>query len=105
MTLSVDVHEMQLGSGAVIVHRMVCWGVNVPAGQVDRLVIVGQRGVVSIDALGVLHGKSRTVSPIPEASHRLVGIVESGDVIQREAVVEAERDWGLLGSSLAKFVV
>lgn len=105
MTLSVNVHEMQLSSGAVIVHRMVSRSVNVPAGQVNRLVVVCQRGVVSIDALGVLHGKSRTVSPIPEISHRLVGIVESRDMVQREAVVEAERNWGLLGSSLAKFVL
>lgn len=105
MALGVNVHEMQLSSGAVIVYRMVGRGVNVPAGQVNRLVVVGQRGVVSVDALGVLHGKGRAVSPIPEVSHCLVGIVESRDVILREAVVEAERDWGLLGSSLAKFVI
>lgn len=93
MTLSVNMDEMQLSSCAVVVHRMVSRGVDVPAGQVNRLVIVGKRGVVGIDALGVLHGKSWAVSPIPEASHRLVGIIESRNVIQREAVVEAERDW------------
>lgn len=105
MTFSVNVHEMKLSAGAIVVYRMVSWGVDVPASKVDGLVVVGQRGVVGIDSLGVLHRKSRAVSPVPEVSHRLVGIIESGDVVQREAVVEAERDWRLLGSRLAEFVL
>lgn len=105
MALSIDVHKMQLSAGAVVINGVVSWGVDVPAGQVDGLVVVGQGRVVGVHPLSVLHGKRRTVSPVPEVPHRLVGIVEGRDVVQRKAVVEAERDWRLLGSSLAKLVL
>lgn len=105
VALGIDVHEMQLSAGAVVVNGVVSWGVDVPAGQVDGLVVVSQGRVVSVHPLGVLYGKCRTVPPVPEISHRLVGIVEGRDVVQRKPVVEAERDWRLLGSSLAKLVL
>lgn len=101
VTLGVNVHKMKLSAGAVIVDRVVSWGVDMPAGQVNSLVIVGQRGEVSVDSLSVLYRESRTIAPVPEVSHRLVGIVESGNVVLRQAVVEAERNWRLLGPSLA----
>lgn len=105
MTFSVNVHEVKLGAGAIVVYRMVSRGVDVPANEVDSLIVIGQRGVVSIDSLGVLHRKSRAISPVPEVSDRLVGIIESGDVVQRKTVVETERNWRLLGSRLAEFVL
>ena len=105
MTLGVNVHEMQLSTRAIIVDRVVSRGVDVPAGQVDRFVVVGYRRVLSIYSLVVLHRESWTVSPIREVAHRLVGIVESGDVVLRKPIVEAECDWGLFGPGLAKFVL
>lgn len=101
MTLGVNVHKMKLSAGAIVVDRVVSWGVDMPAGKVDGLVIVGQRGEVSVDSLGVLYRESWAVTPVPEVSDRLVRIVESGNVVLRQAVVEAERDWRLLGPSLA----
>lgn len=105
VALGVNVHEMKLSAGAVVVDRVVRRGVDVPAGQIHGLVVVRHRREVGVGPFGVLNRERRAVSPVPEASRRLVGIVEGGDVVEREAVVEAERDWGLLGSSLAKFVL
>lgn len=101
MTFSINVHEVKLGAGAIVVDRMVSWGVDVPANEVDSLIVVAQGRVVSVDPLGVLNRKSRAISPVPKVPDRLVGIIESGDVVQRETVVEAERNWRLLGSRLA----
>lgn len=83
VTLGINVYKMKLSAGAVIVDRVVSWGVDMPAGQVNSLVIVGQRGEVSIDPLGVLYRESWAVTPVPEVSHRLVGIIESGNVVLR----------------------
>lgn len=105
MALGVDVHEMQLSTGAVIVYRVVGRGVDVPAGKVHGLVVVGHGRILSVNSLRVLQSKSRTVAPIPKFPRCLVGIVEGRDVVQRQPVVEAERNWRLLGPSLAKFVL
>lgn len=105
VALGVDVHEMQLSTGAVIVYRVVSRGVDMPAGEVHGLVVVGHGWVLSVDALGVLQSESRAVTPVPEFPRGLVGIVKGRDVVQRKAVVEAERNWRLLGPSLAKLVL
>lgn len=83
VTFSINVYKMKLSAGAIVVDRVVSWGVDMPAGQVNSLVIVGQRGEVSIDPLGVLYRESRTIAPVPEVSDRLVGIIESGNMVLR----------------------
>lgn len=83
VTLSINVHKMKLSAGAIVVDRVISWGVDMPAGQVNSLVIVGQRGEISIDSLSVLYRESRTITPVPEVSDRLVGIIESGNVVLR----------------------
>lgn len=83
VTLGVNVYKMKLSVGAIVVDRVVSRGVNMPADKVDSLVIVGQRGEVSVDSLGVLYRESWAVTPVQEISHRLVGIVESRNVVLR----------------------
>jgi hypothetical protein len=73
--LRIDVDEMKLGSGAVSLDGVVGRGVDVPAFEVNSLVVEAERGVLSPDLIFVLDGECRSVAPVEEVAGDLVGIV------------------------------
>lgn len=90
-SFGVDVDKMQLGFASVALHAVICGRVNVPAGEVDGFVVVafleregGERCVV---AFGVGDAHCGPVAPVVEtASDVLHGVVEMGNVVEREAL-------------------
>lgn len=73
--LRIDVDEMKLGSGAVALDGVVGRGVDVPAFEVNSLVVEAERGVLSPDLIFVLDGECGSVAPVEEVAGDLVGIV------------------------------
>lgn len=105
VTGGVDVHEVQLGARAVVVDGVVGGRMDVPPGEVDGLVVVGQRRVGGVHALFSLDdGEGGPVGPVVEVAQGLVGVVEGGDVVQREAVVNTQADGALTGTCLTDLV-
>lgn len=105
MTLGVDVDKVHLRLGAVAADGVVGRGVDVPADHVDRLVVVGERGVARVDALGVGDGEGRAVAPVEEVARHVGRVVEDGAVVEGQTVTEAQGDGRLLGAGLAEGVV
>lgn len=66
---------MKLGSGAVALDGVVGGGVDVPAFEVNSLVVETERGVLSPDLVVVLDGECRSVAPIEEVARDLVWII------------------------------
>lgn len=66
---------MKLGSGAVALDCVVGGGVDVPAFEVNSLVVEAERGVLSPDLIVVLDSECRPVAPIEEVAGDLVGII------------------------------
>lgn len=106
VSLSIDVDEMKFGLAAVAADRMIGRGVNMPALEVGGHVVVGETGVGRPVAV-VFNVESRSISPVQKftSNAAVVAVAEGGYVVERQAVVQREGDWGLLGSGLAEGVI
>ena len=92
--VAVDVHEVQLGFGAVVLHRVVGGRVDVPADEVDGFVdaVVVEGEVRGVEVHGAVDGgrafgaaglgkfERRTITPVVIGARYLTGVVEDGDV-------------------------
>jgi hypothetical protein len=115
----VDVHEVQLGFGAVVLHAVVGGRVHVPAdevdGLVDAVVVEGEVGGVEVDgavdggraggALRFGEGEGRAVAPVVVGALDRAAVVKDWEVRGREALLEVQGDRGLLGADLAELEV
>jgi len=83
---AVRMHEMHLGLASVPSDRVICRGVNVPPGHVDRLVrtilLKGETGQGGVHAGLVRERHGRSVTPVEKGTVGTVTIVERGDVRQ-----------------------
>lgn len=92
MAFSVDMDEMEFGFAAVATDGMVGWGVDVPALEVNGLVVVGEAwvgGPVNVFLrciLIVCNGESRTVAPVVEVTGDATVVLESRHVVQSQSV-------------------
>jgi hypothetical protein len=73
--LRVDVDEVKLGSGAVALDCVVGGGVDVPAFEVNSLVVEAERGVLRPDLIFVLDGECRAVAPVEEVAGDFIGVI------------------------------
>ena len=83
----VDVDKMELGFATVTTYRVIGWGVNVPALEVDGLVVVGEVWVgrpVNVFLCCVLimcNGEGGTVTPVVEVTRDAAVVLESRHVV------------------------
>jgi len=117
--VAVNMHEVQFGFGAVDLHTVVGGCVDMPAdevdGFVDAVVFEGEVRGVEVDgavdclrafgAAGFGEAEGWAVAPVVELAGHVACVVEAGEVGGTEALLEVERDWGLLGAGLAELVV
>lgn len=105
MTFLVNMNEMELRLGPIAVHRVIGWRVNVPALQVHRRIVEASRRVLCPDAVWVGNGKCWSKVPVVKVALCLLRVVKRDNVVQGQAVVEAEGNWRLLSTRLAQCVV
>lgn len=80
MAFRVDVHEVHFGFAAVAAHGVVSGRVDVPAFEVERLVVVVEawvRGPVAV----VLEREGGAVVPVEEITGDVGWVIEDGDVV------------------------
>lgn len=103
------VDEMEFGFGSIALHGVIGRCVDVPAGEVDGLVLVvlveSHGGKSGVDALLVVQSVGWTVSPVVQVSSDFIGVVEHHLMVARQTLVKAERNGTLLSSSLAELPV
>jgi hypothetical protein len=107
VALGVHVDKVQLGVRADAVDDVVGGGVNVPAHEVDGLVVVRHGWVGRVVAVqGLVERKGRAVAPIAQGARGVGAVVESRAVLAGQAVdLRAQGDGRLLCAGLAEFIV
>lgn len=82
--------EVELGFGAMCGDRVFGGCVNVPACEVDCLVVVGEARVVCKVVFFVGNRKGRPEAPVVEVAFEGAIVVEGGFVRNRGAVLETK---------------
>jgi hypothetical protein len=83
--------EMQLGPRAVTLDGVVGGSMDMPALEIDGLIIKTERRVPSPNAVFSLDSKRRTVSPVEEVTGNLIGIIPFLDeMFQGQALLEGQ---------------
>ena len=83
----VDVDEMELGFAAITTNGMISWGVNVPALEVDGLVVVGEAWVRCPINLSLYYGllvsdsECGSVAPVVEVTGDAAVVLELGYMV------------------------
>lgn len=96
---------MELGFRAIALDRVIGRGVDVPAYHIEGFIAVMKMRKGCIDAFGVSDSIGWAIAPVVEIPFDVSRVGESGDVNEREALSDEQRNRRLLGANLAERVV
>jgi len=103
VAVGISVNKVHLRFAAVTTNRVISGCVNVPADQIDGLVVVGERRVGG--QIVATQCECGPVTPVSPGSGRVAGVVvKCGKMVQGQTIVQRQRDGRLLCSSLTELV-
>ena len=105
VSLCVDVHKVELGSGAARSYSVIGRCVNVPPNEVNGRVVVGQTRVASVVVFFMRKCERRSETPVVEIAFKCPAVVEARFVGEGRTMLGHQMDGCLVSARVAHLIV